>query len=104
MNKNKETLVAMIVLIVVELVSAVGASILSGYVLATMWAWFVVTSLHVAPLSLPAAIGIGMMVRYLTYKNPAEDKEDPDFGKMIIMWYTLPLAALFGGWVVTLFM
>lgn len=104
MNKNKETTLVMVILIAGVLVAAVGASILSGYVLATMWNWFVVTSLHVAPLSLPAAIGIGMMVRYLTHKKPAEDKEDPDFGKMIIMWYTLPLAVLFVGWVVTLFM
>ena len=87
------------------LLAAVLSSIWSGFVLATLWGWFVASYFGVKALSIPVAIGLSGIARYATYQMPVEDKNnDPDWGKMVIYWYIVPAAFLVCGWVVQLFM
>ena len=41
--------------------------ILNGLVLKKLWGWFVVANFGLKPLSIPSAIGIALIVSFLTY-------------------------------------
>lgn len=79
----------------------------SGYVLSKLWLWFVVTTFELAPLSIPAAIGISLVVRYLTYMPPQIDKDKSPTERLIestVYAFIIPLFALVVGSIVSLFM
>lgn len=61
--------IAVIGLMVAFVALIVLSASLNGYVLSKLWAWFVVTTFHAPALSLPAAIGLGLVVSYLTYQH-----------------------------------
>lgn len=69
-----EKLVAAVGVVAVALGSIIGITILSGFVMTAMWTWFVVPVFHVAPLTIPQAIGLGLIVGYWT-KQDIEKKE-----------------------------
>ncbi len=54
-------------------------SIWSGYVLTILWHWFVVPTFQLPELTIFPAIGIAMVVSYLTYQSPpdVEEKSSP---------------------------
>lgn len=83
------------------------SAIWSGYVLTILWAWFVVPTFHLPQLSLAAAIGIAIVVKYLTHHvDTHEDNRswDDKFAVSIGFALLFPLMALFFGWVVHFFM
>lgn len=55
--------------------------IFSGFALTVIWEWFVVSVFNLPSLSIPAAIGLMMVTRYVTI-NPSitnsQNKEDHD--------------------------
>lgn len=52
------------------------SSIVRGLVVSKLWAWFVVPTFRGAPhLSIAAAIGIGMIVTFLTFQRPGRTRE-----------------------------
>lgn len=58
------------------LIALVPLTLLSGLVLTDLWAWFIVPTFGLDPLSLPAAIGLSIIVGYLTANQaPDSDKE-----------------------------
>lgn len=81
----------------------------SGYILSVLWAWFVVPVFHLPPLSIPFAIGIGSVIRLLTYQVPDEKdgKKDADPAKALLRamgWaFIYPLVVLVFGFIVHLF-
>lgn len=82
-------------------------AIWSGYVLSKLWLWFVVTTFEIAPLSIPAAIGVSLVVRYLTYSAPVVDKTKSSADRLfeaVIYAFITPLFALVVGSIVNLFM
>jgi hypothetical protein len=85
------------------------ASLWSGYVLSVLWAWFVASQFIGAPsLSIPAAIGLAITVRYLTInhrtdpndKRPAAEK----ITEGVVTSFVNPAFALLFGYVVHLFL
>lgn len=87
------------------------SSIFNGYALSVLWGWFVVPVFHLPELSIVPAIGIAMVVSYLTYQENNCEKEKEERGSFgeVIMLGTMaaiikPLFALFFGWIVHLFM
>ncbi len=89
--------------------AAVFSSIFNGYVLSVLWGWFMVPTFGVPELSIPAAIGIALVVSYLTHQMiDCEKEEKRTFGaevtKSIIIAIVKPLFALFIGWIVNMFM
>lgn len=84
------------------------SSILNGYALSVLWGWFVVPTFSVPALGIVPAIGIAMMVSYLTYQTHNCKKEERGSDKKLsegIMTVVLkPLLALLLGWIIHLFM
>ncbi|MBI2552085.1 hypothetical protein HYW17_02180 [Candidatus Uhrbacteria bacterium] len=84
------------------------SSIFNGYALSVLWGWFVVPTFGASALHIVPAIGIAMVVRYLTYHMHDCKKEEKSFGEKIAegtaMSVVKPSLALFFGWIVHLFM
>lgn len=81
------------------------SSIFRGYVLKVVWGWFIVPTFHLVPLSIASALGISLLVGFLTQDAP--DNEDKDFGevfgKALINSLASSLVVLTLGWVYHLF-
>lgn len=80
----------------------------SGYALAKLWSWFLVPALGVPPLSIPAAIGLSIVVSYMTYQKSTNTDEDKDTTERVIKDTVIlalkPAVALGFGWVVAQWM
>jgi putative flippase GtrA len=83
-------------------------SMWSGYVLSILWGWFIAPTFGLPALSVVAAIGVAIVVSYLTNQiHPDGDKKkewSKKFSEMIGYGIGRPLFALGFGWVVHLFM
>jgi hypothetical protein len=79
--------------------------VLNGWAFSILWGWFIVTTFGVMPITIPAAIGLGFVVSYLT--KQAHCKVDTSNEAI---WYDLrvsvmkPFVALGIGWIVKGFM
>lgn len=83
-------------------------SILSGIVMVELWGWFVTPEFKAIPaLDLKYAIGIGLLVRYLTYQYPTGEAEKGKTTEKLLQGFIcgvlLPVFALVGGFIVHLF-
>lgn len=96
--------------IVVTLVSAIVNTIYGGYALSVLWQWFISRTFGITQLSIPAAIGLSLIISYLTHQTLPEDSNDKNktYGeklfKGIIIGILKPSFALFFGWIVFQFM
>lgn len=83
-------------------------TIFSGFVLSIMWDWFVVPTFDVGSLSIPVAIGLAMIVNYLTYHGTTRESKANDETEVLVEFLVLsigkPALYLLMGWIVTLFM
>jgi hypothetical protein len=65
----------------------VAIEIYYGFILRTIYAWLIVPTYHVAPLTIPQAIGVALVVSFLT-KTPAYNKtDDTDYAKAMMGTY-----------------
>lgn len=89
------------------LVTLVLGSIFHGYVLSVLWGWFVVPTFGVPTLGLVSAIGLSLVVSYLTHQVPASRDTEADGERMVqdLLFAILMSAfALAFGWIIHLFM
>jgi hypothetical protein len=95
-----------ILIFCLSLIITAGLSVWDGFVLMKLWAWFVVPMFHLPVLTIVAAVGLGLIVAFLTHQKPADTEENPMATLMISATYSFFHAAmcLAVGWVVTLFM
>lgn len=80
---------------------------MNGWALSKLWAWFVVKTFDAPPLTIPAAIGMALIVNYLTIKLDAEKDKKPWSKTLLegaIISTVKPLAALGFGAIVKLWM
>ena len=87
--------------------STVISAIIDGYILVKLWQWFAVPVFGFEPIKLVPAIGIGLLVSYLTHQNiPSQkDREILDvISSAIFESIFYAAVVLFIGWVVSLFM
>lgn len=94
-------------IIVAAFAAVVLISIWNGYALSVLWEWFVVHQFKVEPISIPVAIGLSMIVSYLTYQFDAKNENGnstEEFIKSIAIGVLKPAFALLFGWIVTLFL
>ena len=88
----------------------VGGSILNGYVLSVLWVWFVVPIFGLPALSIISAIGVSMVVSYLTYHDAGYKKEKTEadltrsFAHMVAVMIIRPSFVLLFGWILNCFM
>lgn len=98
-----EALIGCGVVFAVVIILTTYTALARGFVLTKLWGWFIVPFFEVGPLSMPIAIGIGLILGFLTHQeqftNEDDDKTTPLVGMVISPWITLLI-----GWIVTLFM
>lgn len=90
---------------ILNLAYSIGCTILSGYVLSVLWAWFIVSTFGLPLLTIPVAIGIMLVVGYLTKQANFANEDKEDYTKrMNILAIVKPLGALAVGYVIKSFM
>ena len=77
----------------------IGAVILRGWALSTLWGWFAVPIFHLPALSIPQAIGVSIVVSLLTYQRIPEGAKDKKWDP-IAHSVLVPLFAVWVGWIV----
>lgn len=87
-------------LVLLGLLMVVG-SVIRGFVLSTLWSWFIVP-IGGPEISIPIAIGISIIVGLLTHEQP--DKQNSEIGYVIGQTLIGPFVVLGIAWIVTLFM
>ncbi|MHA2377623.1 MAG: hypothetical protein ACXAB9_15840 [Candidatus Thorarchaeota archaeon] len=109
MNKNNdvlagcgmESIIAVLVLILAPVAYAV-----RGLVLKQLWIWFVTETFGIIPITSIQAIGLSIVVGFLTHQE-YESKKDRTTSEaatsLIVSVFIGPLLALAAGWVVHLF-
>ena len=82
--------------------------VLGGYVLATLWAWFVVALFNAPALTIAEAIGLHLIIGFMAHQYqllaPEEDDLKKKLAHIALYLYARPLLALLTGWVVTWFL
>lgn len=81
----------------------VAAYIVNGWALVHLWGWFL-TPLGLPAVDLPWAIGISIVVGFLTNSSVPKENETIDGVKASLYLFLRPLLALLVGYVVKLFM
>ena len=95
---------------IVMIISIVGSAILNGWVLSTMWQWFIVPLFHAPVLTIPYAIGISLMIGMFSKSSSTSSDnkgEGTDWSKVIsalLAIFLSPLFVLFMGWIVRMFL
>ena len=49
--------------------------ILKGFTLMVLWGWFIVPYFRAAPLTIPIAIGLGLVISVFTYQHSEADQQ-----------------------------
>lgn len=84
------------------------SSMWKGYVLTVLWAWFVVPTFGLPALAIAPAIGLAMVVSFLTHQRDASKEPEGDFSarmaKSVAHALVMPALVLGIGWVVHQFM
>lgn len=86
---------AIIGIIVVSILS----TLLNGFVFQTLWGWFIVP-FGITPLGLAHAIGVALVIRFLTYQYDAQSDKADAFANGVLYAIVAPLIALLMGWIV----
>ena len=102
MSDNINKLVINLVLISIKVVTFIS----TGFVLSTLWGWFVVPVFGAPALSIPVAIGITLLMRVVgnRYDNPDDDNSLEARADKAGLALAIPWSGLLIGWITTLFM
>lgn len=93
------------VLVILNLFYSIGCMILSGCVLSILWAWFIASTFGLPLLTIPVAIGVMLVVGYLTKQADFNNSDREDYQKRVnVVMIVKPLAALVVGYVIMRFM
>ncbi len=85
-------------------------SIIYGWTVSVLWRWFFVSTFHVKPIGIPAAIGCALMISLITRESsigdrPAKEyREESSTWELLLISPTASLLTLGVGWIVHLFM
>jgi len=100
-----------------NVITTAAITIFRGFVISQLWSWFVVKQFGLNPLSIPMAIGLGILITMLTfnlslsditamedYNNTTDEEKFKCMlnGKFIGLF--MPVGFLLTGWIVTLFL
>lgn len=94
-------------LIVFSLVSVIVGAVMNGWVLFTLWGWFVTPILHIELPSIAMAIGFSLVVGMLVKQNIPSSGKKKETGELVVEIISTavlsPLLTLFIGWIVLQF-
>ena len=87
------------------LVIMIVATLWSAYVLTKLWGWFVIPTFELPELSVAAAVGLALIVSYLTYQHRHEESTGDSYAEVlmsaIFAAFMRPLFALILGAIVS---
>ena len=63
------------------IIIAIYSTVLSGWAIAKLWAWFIVTTFGLPHLTIPAAIGLAIMVEYF---QPTPEPKEQEYRKTLL--------------------
>jgi hypothetical protein len=105
----KKLIAGMVCLLFGTIGVLITSTLIKGVVLSKLWQWFVVSSFGLPPMSIAVAIGISMIVSYLTVtklpkdENPSGATSTQIANKFFGFSIFYPLMVLFFGWIVHFF-
>jgi hypothetical protein len=80
----------------------------NAFVVTKLWAWFIVPIFGLAPLALVPAMGVVLVIAYLTHQTPTKSKSGDDitegFIHALCVVVLKPAIALVVGWIILQFM
>lgn len=82
-------------------------ALMSGWALSVLWGWFIVPVFELPQLTLIQAIGVGMVVSFLTrssWKKEEKKETSEAIIEAVVTAIGLPLISVGFGWVVMWFM
>lgn len=80
-------------------VTVVISTIFSGYALSVLWGWFIAPVFHLPQLSIPVAIGLALVVGFMTKQVNWNDGDEKGY-KELVCSLVKPAFALLIGWIV----
>lgn len=89
-------------LLVLAMAMTLPGLLVRAFVFMKLWAWFVVVQFDLAALTLETAIGIGLIVSFLTLRSTPYVKEEAKaiFTRALAHSFVSPAVVLLIGWVV----
>jgi hypothetical protein len=92
--------------IVAGIILTVLSTIVQGFVIVKLWAWFIVQIFDIRPITLIEAIGLSLFILYVNYRKPS--KVEDDLYDIVVHGFieSLTIGGIFllFGWVVHLIM
>jgi hypothetical protein len=85
-------------------VAIVAGTMLSGWVLTMLWAWFVTPTFGLPLLSIPQAIGLCLVVNMLAGQSRTGKDGDKDWANLLAVAFVGPLLVLAMGWIIAGFL
>lgn len=105
---NNDKVFSCIGLLALFIISLVVAAVMNGWALSLLWSWFFVPIFEVPQLRVIDAIGVSMVVTFLTQRVSQSDSnknsgwlERLSVGLFVAIFY--PVMAVFFGWIVLQF-
>lgn len=87
------------------LITMVITALIGGFVLQTLWGWFIVPTFTMQPLTLTQAIGISFFINYLKMDLGKDYEFSMEFVlRVLIATIVMSLLVLSLGWVISLLM
>ena len=106
-DEEKSCLSVIFALIAIPVILVL-SSVLNGFVLTILWKWFMIPVFSLPAINVPQAIGISMLISFLTHQQNGNKKEDKE---QFELWVSLlfnallnPLLVLGIAWIVQLFL
>ena len=88
------------------IIVAIFNTIFSGYALSVLWGWFVVPAFNLPQISIATAIGLALIVSYLTHQEQKSESEGKSFSEIMFEGFLKaafkPAFSLAVGWIVSL--
>jgi hypothetical protein len=86
----------------------IAATIWEGFVIAKLWAWFVVPVFGLTALTIPVAIGLACLLSVFTYQYTPFDVGEKSYGTLlfegIFAKFWVPAMALLVAWIATFYL
>jgi hypothetical protein len=106
MDKNDVTIDGCIGIGVLLVVAMIGGTLMNGWAISVLWGWFVSPFFKLPLLTVPYAIGLGLVMSLLVNQSVSETKNKSwleIISAMLSRIVFVPLFSVFMGWIIRLF-